>query len=219
MLQKMSIGTYGVILAHSRRALIKYPFILAILGFMMLSSLFSGPSKDTPRSKIHTEAVVIDVAEARSSRTGKPRLWVTFEYDTPDGNRLTRRQRMRTNKDVSIGQRITVSYRKRRPKRARVASLRAPPPKVSPDRSPTWNTDKLLPWLIGLVTLPLFAFGIYLMFGACNSKRRDAGNQQRQSEQNPRTRTASRYGGKRSASTVSITPKRKSKVVQRVSWF
>lgn len=225
-----------------RRLGFKTTFLLGVFIYAFASSLLSGTKANTSNAKVRTEAIVVDVNEARPSRNGKRRLWVKFAYDLPDGTQHVRRRRVRTTREVWVGQRITVSYRKRRPKFARVVSLQPPPqPKAAPTMpferqapnsgpsswpSPVPSQAPILgPWLIGLITLPLMGLGAYLFLangkGKNSSTKTILRGAPRPAPASPDNSKASRYSRSRTRTTAksAAMPMRKSQVAQRVSWY
>lgn len=217
-------------------------FLLGVFIYALGSSLLPGPKSNTSAAQVRTEAIVVDVKESRPSRSGKRRLWIRFAYDLPDGTQHVRHRRVRTAREVWIGQRITVSYRKRRPKFARVVSLQPPP---QPKAAPTMPSDRpdpntgpsswpsplpsqapsLGPWLVGLITLPLIGLGAYLLLangkaeeGSTKTKLR---NSPRPAPAGPDNSKDPRYYRSRTRTVAksAAPPKRKSQVAQRVSWY
>lgn len=208
----------------ARKVVIQTIFALFLLGSVLPPLLFSGLGTTSQRAKVRTEAIVLDVSEARPSRSGKRRLWVKFAYQTPDGTRHVRRRRVRTKRNVSPGQRITVRYHKRRPNYGRVVSLSPPPQKVAPTQSPSRIHTSLLPWLVGLLALPAMGFGVYLLLtggrGAQRSARKERAPRGQTSEQrDPAEASLHHRTRKHAKSKVPYPPKHRSQVVQRAGWF
>ena len=204
--------------------------VLVVLGFAFFPSLFSVFKSGSERITIRTEAMVLDVAPAPPARDGTRRLLVEFEYAADNGRRYVRRRRVRTKRDVSIGQRITVSYRKHRPRYGRVVSLSPPPPAkvVSPQSPPNGAWLGGLQWLIGAIALPMIGYGLYLFLtggsATQNSPTRPAAgtSRARQERRQPSERSQPirhERPRKRVDPKLAFPPKHKSKVVRRASWF
>lgn len=225
-----------------RRLGLKSTILLGVFIYAFASNLLLGSKANTSNAKVRTEAIVVDVKASRPSRNGKRRLWVKFAYDLPDGTQHVRRRRFRTETEVWTGQRITVSYRKHRPKSARIVSLNPPPqPKAAPTKpleSPAPNSGPsswpspvpsqapiLGPWLIGLITLPLMGLGAYLFLangkGKNSSIKAKLRGAPRPAPASPDNSKASRYSRSRTRTTAksAAMPMRKSQVAQRVSWY
>lgn len=215
--------------------------LIVLFGPMVLSAvLLQGYIFFPPRGML-ADAVVLNVADARPNARGERRVQVTFEY-LAEGQRHVRTRRVRTNRVVNIGDRISVRYRKERPERATVVSLRSPEPvPVATQRNSDNPSDGFVEsWLIWLVALPFMAWGGYMFFrggaGATDGKpsaarpssaRQTAAKPQAATLPAARERRPERKGDeadeerrerkRRMAATA--MPKRKSKVVQRASWF
>lgn len=191
-------------------------FVAILLGFMLLPDLSSILKTDPQRAEIQTEAVVLDVSQAPPSRSGQHRLWIKFEYDTSDGTRYVRRRRVRTTRNISIGQHITVSYRKRRPQYGRVVSLSPLPSKVRSPKLQTGSRTSLTRWLIATIPLALMGFGVYLFLtGGRKSSRKKAQIGRASSVEQPdHSQSQKRVNPK-----TTFPSKHKSKVIQRAGWL
>lgn len=215
----MQTASIETLLGSGRKLGIQSLFVLAFLGFAF--GHFSTSNTESRRAKVTTEGTVLEVSQAKPSRSGKRRLRVKFEYYTPDGSRYVRRRRVRTERNVSIGQRITIRYGKRRPKYGRVLSLSPPPPKVVKSRPPGRRNFPILQILLGMATIPALGFGIYLFLKGRVASQRTSRNEHHSDEQPEkqyeRSKAAREY--RTHPSTASIPPKHKSKVVQRAGWF